>query len=69
MRQTQPAIHRLLAALCAAFMLCGVASVHAAGSPGTSSSKDKISKGEVETSRKYYEEITKFYGIYEDQAV
>ncbi|MBK9253360.1 MAG: M48 family metalloprotease [Proteobacteria bacterium] len=69
MRQTQPATHRLLAALCAAFMLCGVASVHAAGSPATSSSKDKISKGEVETSRKYYEEITKFYGIYEDQAV
>ena len=63
---------RLLAALCAALTLAFAGVAHSAGStsaPTSSSAKDKISKGEVETSRKYYDEITKFYGIYEDQAV
>lgn len=66
-----PRIH-LLAAFCAALTLAFAGVAHSAGSttaPASTSSKGKVSKGEVETSRKYYDEITRFYGIYEDQAV
>lgn len=72
MRPIRLPAHRLLAALCAALTLACAGLAHAAGStsaPASTSSKDKVSKGEVEKSRRYYDEITKFYGIYEDQAV
>ena len=62
----------LLAALGAACLLaCAMGS--AAAAPATAASKSQkaksVPKGEIESSRRYYEEITRFYGIYEDQAV
>jgi predicted Zn-dependent protease len=71
MRPTQSS-PRLLAAILAALALAFACVSYAAGpatAPASSTAKGKVSKGEVETSRKYYDEITKFYGIYEDQAV
>jgi predicted Zn-dependent protease len=72
MHPFRPQSHRLLAALCAALALAFAGVAYTAGAtntPASTTSKDKVSKGEVETSRKYYDEITRFYGIYEDQAV
>jgi predicted Zn-dependent protease len=62
----------LLAALGAALLLaCSVGSATAApaSTPAKSQKAKSVPKGEIESSRRNYEEITKFYGIYEDQAV
>ena len=56
MRQsTRPNTNRLLAALCAALTLACAGVAYSAGpasAPASTTSKDKVSKGEVETSRK-----------------
>lgn len=67
-----PLVSRSLAALCAALALIASGSLQAAGTTAPSNrsgSSAKVSKGEVETSRRYYDEITRYYGVYEDQAV
>ena len=57
---------RLAAAIGAAVLL-----VSCAHNPATGGNDVVLSskKGEVEESRRYYDEITRFYGVYEDQAV
>jgi predicted Zn-dependent protease len=59
----------LLIRLGAAAAACLV--VSCAHNPATGGSDVVLStsKGEIEQSRRYYDEITRFYGIYEDQAV
>jgi predicted Zn-dependent protease len=66
-------VRSLLAALGAAGLLAfalGSASAAPGSAPAEKSQKSKsVPKGEIESARRNYEEITKFYGIYEDQAV
>jgi predicted Zn-dependent protease len=59
-------IARLAAAIGAAVLL-----VSCAHNPATGGNDVVLSskKGEVEESRRYYDEITKYYGVYEDQSV
>jgi len=60
-------------ALCALLFSVSPPPATAAGSAPASTSSSKkpasVPKGEIEQGRKYYQEITKFYGVYEDQAV
>ncbi|HXS30822.1 MAG TPA: M48 family metalloprotease, partial [Steroidobacteraceae bacterium] len=51
--------------------LCPAAPAFAAGAaPATSSAqKTSVPKSEVEAARRQYQEITRFYGVYEDQTV
>ena len=53
----------------AAFAAC--LAVSCAHNPATGGTDVVLStaKGEIEESRRYYDEITRFYGIYEDQAI
>ena len=69
-------VTRFFAALFAAALIAACASTPAtSGKPSTSSPAPStargptVSKGEIEESRRYYDEITRFYGIYDDQAV
>jgi predicted Zn-dependent protease len=55
-----------LAALAAGVLLAACASNKATGGRDVVMSSQK---GEVEQSRRWYDEITRFYGIYEDQAI
>lgn len=57
---------RLSAALCAAWLLVSCAHNKATGGTDVVLSTQK---GEIEESRRYYDEITRYYGIYEDQAL
>jgi predicted Zn-dependent protease len=61
-----PLLTRCLAGLATLALLASCAS-----NPATGGSNVVLSsqKGEAEQSRRYYDEITRFYGIYEDQAV
>jgi predicted Zn-dependent protease len=65
------AIRKLSLPLAAA-LLCGASLLSACSSnPATGGSNVVLGskKGEVESSRRAYDQITKFYGIYEDQAI
>ena len=64
--EARPLLIRLFAASAAASLL-----VSCAHNPATGGSDVVLSssKGEIEQSRRYYDEITRFYGIYEDQAI
>jgi len=69
--------HRFLLQLAAltlsaamAFLCASAPALGAAAAPATGSAqKTSVSKSEVEAARRQYQEITKFYGVYEDQTV
>jgi predicted Zn-dependent protease len=61
-----------LSAVLAFLSVAGPAAVAAGAAPATSSSSTKahsVSKSEVEAARRQYQEVTRFYGVYEDQAI
>ena len=53
-----------------AFVCVTAPALGAAAAPATGSAqKSSVSKSEMESARRQYQEITKFYGVYEDQTV
>lgn len=60
---------RLLAAGAAALMLLGAVSCSSNPATGGSNVVFGTKKGEVENSRRIHDQIVKFYGVYEDQAI
>jgi predicted Zn-dependent protease len=63
--------HNSLIGRFAAFAAAAALLVACASNPATGSRDVVLStqKGEVEQSRRYYDEIVRFYGVYEDQAI
>ncbi|HXC60571.1 MAG TPA: M48 family metalloprotease [Steroidobacteraceae bacterium] len=66
-------VRSLLAALGAASLFAfaiGTAMAAPGNAPAARTEKTKsVPKGEIESARRNYEEITKFYGVYEDQGI